>query len=220
MSPGLGETAALMGAHATDLASHGYVVVGIDVPGETEAVDLGDGRLVAKSPALAHASSRTIALRSRDMRFVLGKLGTLRGVGRLDRHRVGAFGHSNGGATTAATMLVDHRLRAGVNVDGGIFEPVLDRGLDRPFAVIQGNGPFAAYATLREFRSHLRGPHPYLHVPGAAHHSFTDNVWLVPQLGLDPAESDVGTVEPARAVAQQNAFLLRFFKRYVGATSG
>jgi predicted dienelactone hydrolase len=141
-------------------------------------------------------------------------------VGRLDRQRVGAFGHSNGGATAAATMLVDRRLRAGVDVDGGIFEPVAGRGLDRPFAVIQGDGPFAAYATLREFRSHLRGPRPYLHVPGAAHHSFTDNVWLVPQLGLDPGESDVGTVDPAVAVRQQNAFLLRFFDRYVGATRG
>jgi hypothetical protein len=45
-------------------------------------------------------------------------------------------------------------------------------------------------------------------------------VWLVPQLGLDPAERDVGTVDPARAVHQQNAFLLRFFERYVGATRG
>jgi hypothetical protein len=97
---------------------------------------------------------------------------------------------------------------------------VTERGLSRPFAVVQGDGPFAAYASLRKFRSHLRGPHPYLHVPGAAHYSFTDNVWLVPQLGLDPAESDVGTVDPARAVRQQNAFLLRFFDRYVGLTSG
>jgi predicted dienelactone hydrolase len=220
LSPGLGETTGLMSNHAGDLASHGYVVVGIDVPGETEALDLGDGKLVAKSPGLARASARTIALRSRDMRFVLGELGTLRGVGRLDRHRVGAFGHSNGGATAAATMLADRRLRAGVNLDGGIFGPVVDRGLDRPFAVLQGEGPFAAYATLREFRSHLRGPHPYLQVAGAAHHSFTDNVWLVPQLGLDPADSDVGSVDPARTVPEQNTFLLRFFDRYVGATRG
>src|SRR4051812_558508 len=101
LSPGLGETTGLMSNHAGDLASHGYVVVGIDVPGETEALDLGDGKLVAKSPGLARASARTIALRSRDIRFVLAKLGALRGVGRLDRHRVGAFGHSNGGATAA-----------------------------------------------------------------------------------------------------------------------
>jgi len=42
----------------------------------------------------------------------------------------------------------------------------------------------------------------------------------VPQLGLDPADSDVGTVDPARAVRQQNTFLLRFFDRYAGATRG
>ena len=44
---------------------------------------------------------RSIALRTRDLRFVIGKLESLRGIGRLDRDRVGAFGHSNGGATAA-----------------------------------------------------------------------------------------------------------------------
>ena len=44
MSPGLGETTALLSAHAADLASHGYVVVGIDVPGDTTVLEV-DGEL-------------------------------------------------------------------------------------------------------------------------------------------------------------------------------
>ena len=99
-----------MSAHAADLASHGYVVVGIDVPGETHAVDLGDGALVPMARASTNASDETIALRSRDMRFVLSRLGSLHGAGRLDLERVGAFGHSNGGATAAAAMLTDRRI--------------------------------------------------------------------------------------------------------------
>ena len=58
MSPGGAEPTALMSAQAADLASHGYVVVGVDVPGETLAVDLGDGALVPLSPALARALVR------------------------------------------------------------------------------------------------------------------------------------------------------------------
>ena len=85
MSPGRAEPTALMSAQASDLASHGYVVVGIDVPGETLAVDLGDGKLVAaERRASIDASDETIALRSRDLRFVLSRLGSLQGVGRLD----------------------------------------------------------------------------------------------------------------------------------------
>jgi dienelactone hydrolase len=215
MSPGLAETSAFMASHAADLASHGYVVVGIDVPGETVALDLGDGALVPTAPGLEHASDETIALRSRDMRFVLSRLGSLQGVGRLDLHRIGAFGHSNGGATAAAAMLVDRRIGAGVNLDGAVFGPVVKRGLDRPFGVMQGGGPAAAYASLREFRTHLRGPRPHAYFADAAHHSFTDFVWLVPQLGLDPVDSEVGTVDPATAVRQQNAWLRRFFDRQI-----
>src|SRR4051794_37135792 len=101
MSPGRGETSAFMGADAADLASHGFVVVGIDVPGETQSLDTGDGVLTPTAAFFDHASAASIALRSRDMRFVLSRLGSLEGVGRLDLKRVGAFGHSNGGATSA-----------------------------------------------------------------------------------------------------------------------
>ena len=215
MSPGGTEPTALMSAQAADLASHGYVVVGVDVPGETLAVDLGDGALVTLSPALAEPSYESVALRSRDLRFVLSRLGSLQGAGRLDLHRIGVFGHSRGGATAADTMLMDRRIRAGVNLDGGMWGPVVKRGLDRPFGFVQGNFGDEAYATVREFRSHLRGPRPLVHVPGAGHHSFTDFVWLVPQLGADPVESDVGTVDPARHVRDQNVMLRLFFNHYV-----
>jgi predicted dienelactone hydrolase len=217
MSPGLGATSAFMGAHASDLASHGYVVVGIDVPGETQAVDSGDGVLAPMAPGLANASVASIELRSRDMRFVLSRLGSLRGAGRLDLQRVGAFGHSNGSATTATAMLADRRLRAGVNLDGAIFGSVVERGLDRPFGTLHGAGPDEAYASMFELRSHLRGPRPYAYFPRAAHNSFTDFVWLAPQLDLDPVALEVGTIDPAAAVSRQTMLLRRFFGRYVAA---
>ena len=56
-----GETTALQSAHAADLASHGYVVVGMDHPGDTQILDLGDGQLVP--PVIEQASEETIAIR-------------------------------------------------------------------------------------------------------------------------------------------------------------
>jgi predicted dienelactone hydrolase len=215
MSPGLGSTTAFMSAHASELASHGSVVIGIDVPGEAEALDTGDGVLVPRAPGLDHASNASIELRSRDMRFVRSRLASLRGVGRLDPRRVGAFGHSNGGATTATAMLADHAIRAGVNLDGAIFGTVVQRGLDRPFGVMHGEGPAEAYASLAEFRSHLRGPRPFAQLARAQHNSFTDFVWLVRQLGLDPAGFEIGAIDPQVAVRRQTMLLRRFFDRYV-----
>jgi predicted dienelactone hydrolase len=213
MSPGRGETTALLSAHAAELASHGYVVVGMDHAGDTTYLDLGDGQL---APAvIEQASAETIAIRSRDMRFVVSRLGSLRGVGRLDLDRIGAFGHSNGGATAADAMLTDRRIRAGVDMDGALYGPVVQRGLNRPFGFLQGNLPVEVYGTIAEFRSRTRGPSPLAYFPEGAHHSFADNVWLVPQLGLDPVESDVGTADPAVALGRQNTLLKRFFGRYI-----
>ncbi len=213
LSPGLNETTALQSAHAADLASHGYVVVGVDIVGETYGLDLGDGQTTPVH--ITQASAETIALRTRDLRFVLGKLETVRGVGRIDRDRVGAFGHSNGGATAADLMLADRRIRAGVNMDGGIYGPALERGLDRPFGIMMGDALAGAYFHVRVFRSNLRGPRPLVDYPGVGHKAFADNVWLVPQLGLDPVEAEVGTVDAATTVRLQNAWLKRFFDRQI-----
>jgi len=46
------------------------------------------------------------------------------------------FGHSLGGATAAAAMLDDQRIKAGVNLDGTLFGPVVNAGLDRPFMLV------------------------------------------------------------------------------------
>jgi dienelactone hydrolase len=212
MSPGLGETTALLSNHAADLASHGYVVVGLDVAGETSVLEI-DGRLVR--PVITQASPETIALRSRDLRFALSRLASLRGAGRLDLGRIGAFGHSNGGSTAADAMLSDHRIRAGFDLDGSIYGPAAMRGLNRPFGFMLGDTLGGSDASVTSMRSRMRAPSPFIHQPGALHHAFADNVWLVPQLGMDPVEGDVGTVDAATAMAQQNAVLRRFFDRYI-----
>ena len=102
MSPGLGATTAFMGAHAADLASHGYVVVGIDVPGETA------GRRPRRRRPRRRwcpASRRRRSRRSRCARATCASCS--RGSARCaasagsTSQRVGAFGHSNGGATAA-----------------------------------------------------------------------------------------------------------------------
>ena len=58
-----------------------------------------------------------------------------------------------------------------------------------------------------------RAPSPFIHQPGALHHAFADEVWLMPQLGISDAE--LGTIDATVAMAQQNTALRRFFDRYI-----
>src|SRR4051794_36339741 len=157
LSHGLGSSTALLTADATDLASHGYVVVGIEHPGDALPVDVGAGRIVTPDPRGLKIVNLIFRTRVADVRFVLGRLATLRGAGRLDLARVGGFGHSLGGAARAGAMLAARRLRAGAAFAARLFGPVIRRGLTRPFAIAVGEGP--PMPTVTAFRRHTAGPH-------------------------------------------------------------
>src|SRR4051794_28914420 len=219
LSPGWGNTTAFHDAQASDLASHGYVVIGIDHPGDTLAVDVGGGRLLEMNPAGEQIINDSYIERVADLRYVLDHLEAVHGAGDLDRDRIGAYGHSIGARDVAGGMLVEPRIKAGANLDGAAQEPVLSRGLDQPYAIADGSHPQDAGHTLEtllaESRSHLRGPPPLRHFPTTEHAGFTDNVWLVPKLGLAPAGQELGTIKPASAVAGQRNFLEHFFDRYL-----
>src|SRR5207253_11493274 len=54
-------------------------------------------------------------------------------TGRVDLARVGALGHSFGGAVAAHVCAVDPRFKAGVDLDGLFFGAPLTRGIGKPF---------------------------------------------------------------------------------------
>jgi hypothetical protein len=216
LSHGGGLSTAFHTAQATELASRGYVVVGVDHPGDASAVDLGGGRVAPAVPVAGRFDARgSIPVRTADLRFVLGRLGKLKGVGRLDRTRVGAFGHSRGGVAVVNALYADRRLDAGVMVDSSPQGPAVTRGLDKPLGILAGDRPLAQDVRLASLRARLRGPHPFAQWRDHGHNSFNDQVWLVPHFGADPVEEEVGTVDPAAAVRRQRAWLGRFFDRYV-----
>src|SRR3954463_13540762 len=219
LSPGWGNTSGFHDAQASDRASHGYVVVGIDHPGDTTAVDVGGGRILTMNPAGERIQNTSAVQRVADVRYVLHHLGAVHGAGRLDRRRIGAYGHSMGARATATAMYYEPTIRAGVNLDGLADEPVLSHGLDQPYAIASGVHPQDAGNRLdkivAKLRRHLRGPHPLRTFATTEHAGFTDNVWLVPQLGLPTEGQELGTISPTAAVSGQRTFLRRFFDRYL-----
>ena len=113
---------------AEDLASWGYVVVGLDHRDSCLSV-FPDGTLVygQGSASTTPQADAVIEDRLRDEQLVLDELGRLntddpRLAGRLDLDKIGAFGWSIGGATAAQLCLRDPRCKAGVGFDGSFYE--------------------------------------------------------------------------------------------------
>lgn len=145
-TPGGGDPRTFGTGLAEELASHGYVVVTIDHPGETGAVEFPDGRVreygLPGTPQDPQVFRTMIETRLADTRFVLDELTTLaagrnpdaeartlpENLGRaLDLRRVGMYGHSAGGTTAAQAMYEDWRIDVAVNLEG-----YLDYPPDRP----------------------------------------------------------------------------------------
>jgi len=111
-----------------DLASWGYIVVGLDT--SDRPVSVFPNGTVVYGQTVAYtvvAIDADIEGRLLDLQFVLGGLESLnagdpRLGGRLDLDKIGAFGWSLGGTTAAQLCLRDPRCKAGAGMDGTYFE--------------------------------------------------------------------------------------------------
>src|SRR5262245_61624374 len=164
--PGNGTNVGVYAAQIEDLASHGYIVLGIDHPYESRGVIYPDGRIVRYSedkhpkqgsPNFLAESERfyrqRVDERAADAAFVLNQLEKLNSGkpvsqfnGRLDLTRVGALGHSIGGIAAAQTCQSDRRFKACLNLDGHAnslsFYPNADgKGPEQPFMIFEDVAP-------------------------------------------------------------------------------
>ncbi|WP_454052396.1 alpha/beta hydrolase [Clostridium sp. Marseille-Q7071] len=130
-----------------ELASHGYIVAAIDHTYDAAVTVFPDGRVAPVKTQLedgVYLLDEHMPLWTEDAKFVLDKLEELNkdnsdnGFGRLiDMNRIGMLGHSYGGANTMHMLLEDHRVKAGINMDGGLFgKPVPEKGIGKPFMIM------------------------------------------------------------------------------------
>ena len=237
LSPGFTSPRSTLTALAEDLASHGYVVAGVDHTYESYATAFPDGRVttcLAREAPRRDRQEKVVAGRAADVCFVLGELtGThpaWPGAGLIDPSRMGMAGHSIGGAAAIAAMLADSRIRAGIDMDGSTAALIPDCGLSRPFLFLgkqsnytPGNGVAvtpgtrdwkllrAGVTTWERDWELLTGWKRWLVVAGAVHASFTDFALLADQSGIDIGAGLSG----ARSLDITRAYVRAFFDQHL-----
>ncbi|MGH9191315.1 MAG: alpha/beta hydrolase family protein [Acidimicrobiales bacterium] len=152
----------LLAAIAEELASHGYVAVGVNHTYETGVTVFADGRVVPMNPdAVAgvlgsqagtyeerfRQRAAVCDYKSADLASVADRLGQLPVdaagplAGRVDLSRLGAFGHSFGGNAALEWCRNDRRCLAAAHLDGALWTEVGRVGLNRPVLQVLAEHP-------------------------------------------------------------------------------
>ncbi|HKY54606.1 MAG TPA: hypothetical protein VJM08_09885 [Anaerolineales bacterium] len=196
LSPGNGTNIEFYSSLAGEIASHGYIVVGINHPYDVAAVELSNGTVApydkdqwSLEPS-AHQvySTERMKVRVADLLFALEQLEQLNTsgpfAGTMNLDSVAVAGHSLGGIAASETCKADARFKACLNYDG------LQRGgpfsmeetaipPDQPFMFITKESQLHP-KLIESFESTAESYWVVLH--GASHQSFTDGPLLQPSL--------------------------------------
>ena len=201
-----------------ELASHGYVVVGINHTYGAISTVFPDGREIPRSQdalpsgvsdeEYAVASNKLVRQWVGDIGFVLDELAALEpnadlGVvaGKLDLGKVGIFGHSTGGGATAEFCATDPRCKAALTMDlwgEPVSDNVITSGLSQPFMLMHSEvwGSADNHERVRTLADASSAEVVEFTIRGTTHYDFSSIPLLSPlatKLGLKgPIEGDLG----------------------------
>ncbi|MBU2664816.1 alpha/beta hydrolase [Actinoplanes bogorensis] len=200
-----------------ELASHGYVVATVDHTGDGYS-EFPGGQVTTPDDEEFNPWNSAY-----DVRALLDHLQRLRGPlgATIDMRRVGMYGWSKGATSTALVMNEDRRVRAGIGFDGEMQSQPRPTTIDRPFMIMSAEFPRSTEESVEEFWQNLRGWRLNIQARGAAHSSYIDTQWLIPQIapliGMTPEDYAAwcGTLDPGRGVRIQQAYPLAFFDQHL-----
>lgn len=222
LSPGFTVPRATVTSLAEDLASRGYVVAAVDHAYESVGTAFPGGRVLtclACDQTGGGAGYRTVTdTRAQDVSFLLDRLTgphpAWRHAGLIDRGRIAMAGHSIGGASALAAMAGDGRIRAAVNMDGGIHTPVPGTGLGgRPVLLLgaQDSGPGGMRSWDRDWPL-IDGWKRWITFADSGHFTFTDFPAIGEQLGLPDQEAPL---PGARSVELTRRYVAAFLEQHL-----
>jgi hypothetical protein len=212
-SPAQGNTRLDYTFLASNIASHGFIVITLDHPYDGDIVEFPDQSYILGVPppdsddeAVQYAYGITLVdARVADISFVLDSLATLPITQALfpsssiscplNTSQVAMFGHSLGGSAIAEAMVNETRIVGGLDIDGIVIGEVAEVGLERPFMLFghenntrNYDGPDAEMNVTTQTWAGLwpllKGWKLELELVGALHYTFSDFPTVLETLGL------------------------------------
>lgn len=221
-SPGFGQRPANYFRLLDRLASGGFVVIAVAHP---ENVNRADASLFDASGIIARGISSAVD------HFLIEQRRSAYPFSRVDTARIGAIGHSVGGAAAALALATDGRIKAGMNLDGTLYGPVVKTGVTKPFFILMASLPWTErfrrnppkfyedrdQARLHEDMFFARSPRAYwLTVDHLDHMAFTDATLGVP---ARLAELMGMRLDAPRTREIASRYALTFFGKYLGTSN-
>ena len=225
-SSGGGGPAVTNSALIENLASHGYVVVGMNYTYSTHPVAFPDGRIIRGVDTISKLPTREERHAARgleqqkmvdDIAFVISELTRINQhddqnilTGALDLDHIGIFGHSFGGSTSTQACRDLPQCKAGVNIDGRLWttkEPT--RGFNKPFMFIVAPHSDETLNPLRALYAQMTAPAYYTDIKDVDHFSFAD--FYVIASGF----KELPKLSTEKALALTRELLVAFFDRYL-----
>ncbi|MDC6170750.1 alpha/beta hydrolase family protein [Paucibacter sp. XJ19-41] len=223
-SPGYGFNVDLYSSLLEELASHGFVVVGIDHPLVSMAVATDDGSVI---PAAERPSSEAEQLslfgwlhegmvgnQARVLDW-LESANTSHFGGRLSLQKIAALGHSIGGSAALQGGRQDPRIKTSAIMDGRVWGETR-QPWPHPVLVLLSGDP--ADPSLNEVAT-LNPAHKSVDLLlGAGHNDFSDFRRLIQASPMSAsaqelAQMSLGTVDHGMLIGQMRSSLLRQLKQ-------
>ena len=207
-----------------ELASHGYIVVGIDHPYDAAFAIYPDGRticsqLLTGKPARANAASIQsdgFDVRVRDLIFIVNWLYKTNDSDpqkllkdSMDLNKIGVMGHSFGGSTGLLSSAIDKRIKAAIDLDGST---VGCSASDNPVLIMHADHANEDRLRSNDYERRHHGEIVNIQITGTGHANFTDLPILTPLHGVLLLS---GNINPTRCEKILNDYTLDFFDHYL-----
>lgn len=223
LSPGFTVPRATLTSLAEDLASRGYVVAAVDHAYESAATAFPGGRILtclACDQAGGEGGHEAVTeVRAKDVSFLLDRLTgrhpAWRHSGLIDAGRIAMGGHSIGGAAALTAMAADQRIRAGIDMDGGLPEPYPATGIGgRPFMLLgsAASVPGGQSGNWSKLWPDFDGWKRWITFDGTDHFGPTDFPAIRDQLALPHPDAPL---PGPRAVELTRTYVAAFFDQHL-----
>ncbi|WP_314589133.1 alpha/beta fold hydrolase [Paenibacillus terrigena] len=244
LSHGMGTSRVLHASQAENLASHGFIVVTIDHTYSTFATIFPDGRVTDYKTKMKTIDDRKKVgnIWTKDVEFVINQIEKLNSgaiesqfKGKIDLNNIGVMGHSFGGATAFNTTYLDHRIKAGINMDGSLYEVENRDVINKPFMFIR-SGNFKDWLVdfkndknsdneinkqlsdeLHIIKNVINQGGSAIYVEGTQHFNFTDLQFYSELIKLTGITGDINGKRGSSIV---NQYVLDFFNKQLKGTGG